>query len=791
MDLEPQSAIPDLMNSLAPPPETAEPQQGADPSGDDPNTTTEADALEQAGLTQAQQDGLKQVRELFKKQFAPARGKFVRRCLRAFEVMKNNSYVLYNQSNAAYDTLSEIFAGQATSDSDAELYQYSNNIYQMLALTCIAALSPAVPKCRFQPADADNEDDLSIAQKASTIHAYTERQNKIKALQKLEILYLWCSGSYFAYTRHIIDANRAGVQKIPVYDMQEQEIAPSRYVCPDCGTTTSDESMSPFTQPNCPSCKSPLGQQDWYENQTATLPVKTGEEERPNGMTAMNILNGLHVSVDPEAQDLYESAILDYEIEQNVAAVRAAYPLRYKEIATGSAGAGGASGAGDEARQARQSIQSPGGAAANSNGMNQGTYSRCWIQPWAFYILDDQDVADSLMALFPNGVKLVTFNDVFLQAVPERMMDHWTWCPTLKGFGMYPMGIGDAALDVQERVNDCANTLHAYMDRLAFGTILMDGDVVDVAAFTSRALTPGNVTPVNRKADQEGSSKPLESLLYQPQFHIDGHIFNYEQQLIQLMQMLSGVQPQTYGGSDPNVQTAQGQAQMLKSAMGRMQLFWDQMREEHAARAENSVRCTVLNMDDEMRVVMDGDVTGNYRTETILASEVVGDFMAYPESDEGFPSSYEEVQARILQLLQDQKNPFLQAVLAEPDTQKVVARYVLPDQIKLPGDSERSRIKEIMHLLGKSEPVTAQGPNGPMMMPSILPSDDFDDFGVAVQVATQWLQEQWRAQDQPGFANVLAFLRICKQKAIENAAHQQMAAQAQQGPPPGAAPRKQ
>ena len=197
-----------------------------------------------------------------------------------------------------------------------------------------------------------------------------------------------------------------------------------------------------------------------------------------------------------------------------------------------------------------------------------------------------------------------------------------------------------------------------------------------------------------------------------------------------------------------------------------------------------------------MKVVIDGDVEGNYKTETILKSEVVGDFMAYPESDEGFPSTYEEVQARIMQLLQGaEKNPWLMSVLAEPDTQKVVARYILPDQIALPGDQERSRLKELMHMLSKQEPSMVQGPNGPMPLPSILPIQDVDDLSMGLQVSQQWLQTNWRGQGTPGFTNVLAFFRLCKQQTAEAAAQQQIMQQQAEGggkppsgPPPGGPP---
>jgi hypothetical protein len=258
------------------------------------------------------------------------------------------------------------------------------------------------------------------------------------------------------------------------------------------------------------------------------------------------------------------------------------------------------------------------------------------------------------------------------------------------------------------------------------------------------------------------------------------------------------VQPQTFGGSDPNVKTMGGRAQALRTAMGRMKLFWDGLREEHAAAAENSVRCTVDNMDEQMRVVVQGDVENSFETIVLLKSQLVGDFLAYPESEEGLPTSYDEMQAQLMQLVEAaSKNPFLNSVLAEPDTKKLVARYLLPYGAKMPGDAERARLKTIVQHLAKAKPQQGapmpppqQGmpPQPGPMLPSILPSPDYDDFNMAVEIATTWLQENWQTSETPGFQNVLLFMKACKQMATTQALKMQAQQAALAPPPPGGAP---
>lgn len=764
----------------------------ADPNPDHPqkgDADQQADAI---GIDIKVRDALKQVRQIFKEQYAPKRRLYVRRALRAFEVLKNNPYILFNDNSADFDTLSAIMTG-ATTQNDVNMYAYNDNVYQMLGLAFIAALSPDVPKCRFQPVDAEDEEDILVAQKASTIQADNERRNGIKALQKLELLYLWCTGSYFGYTRNIVDKNRAGVTRQPVTEMVNTMVVPNRYVCQNCSGVLPEDQTSPFAvRQTCPDCKQPFSEEDYYEGYSMPVPQKTGEVETPNSMTAMDIYNGLNIDADPDAQELYLSAILDLEGEMNVAAVRAAYPGMYVQIQQNDTGDDSTSE--DTAKRARQMVTSPAGQNTVTSGANQGTYSRCWIQPWAFAVLEDQEMAQTLTTKFPDGVKLVTYGDTFLQAVPERMMEHWTWCPTIKGLGLYPFGVGDAALDIQVRINDCANTVHAYMDRLAFGTIFFDADVIDWNKITSKPLNPGNGTPVNRQTD-EGTDKSLQDLVYQPEFHIDSKIFEYGPQLVQLAQVIAGVQPQSFGGSDPNVKTMGGQEQALKTALGRMKLFWDQIREEHASRAECSVRCTINNMDDRLKVTVGSDVDSDYEQVTLLKNELTGDFLAYAESDEGFPSSYQEIQGRIMELMgMVAKNPFLGSVLADPDTQKVVARYLLPDGIKLPGDRERSRLKIMVKQLAKGQAV--QGPPGPdgkpVLTPSIPLNDKFDEPDMALTIFKGWLQENWQQEETNpnGFANVLAALTQASFLNAKAAATQAVMQQHVEAgaPPPGGGP---
>ena len=122
----------------------------------------------------------------------------------------------------------------------------------------------------------------------------------------------------------------------------------------------------------------------------------------------------------------------------------------------------------------------------------------------------------------------------------------------------------------------------------------------------------------------------------------------------------------------------------------------------------------------------------------------------------------------------------------------MVAHYILPDQIRLPGERERARVKTMLQQLSKDKPAMMQGPNGPIVVPSLHLNPKFDDMAVAQTLSKSWLQENWQTQptNPDGYANVLAFLTEATQLVEEAQAAQAIEMQKQnaQGAPSGPGP---
>lgn len=790
------------LSSLAQAAETgasANPASSDDPNVYAPNPNTGDQNAAKAKLDERKKQALIQLRRTFKMRYLPKRMRFISEGMRSYEAFRGNTYALLNDQSAALDTINQLMQGFLGQGDDPSLYAHNDNIYQAFGLIFIAALMVDMGKARYQPADAMDDQDLAIARKGSIIQAFIERKNDILSKQQIELLNLWLTGSYFCYARHVVDKRKGGVTRQPQYGMQKKKVTPDGYVCPNCGTFTDDTKANVFSDsPSCPKCGTHLQQKNWYQGMELDLPVQVGEIEVANGMTEWTIVNGLMVDANPDVFELEDTEILDYTIEVSAAKVRSAYPAMYTQIQP--AMDTDASSDGSAARMARSGITTPGSNNRPLTTEGMVTYSRCWIQPDAFSELEEQDLAKALLADYPDGCKLVMCGEeTFLDAKPESMLAHWTWCGTVKGLGLYPPAVGKVVLDVQERVTGAVNKIEAYMDRLAFGTILYDADYIDGDAMQNKVLTPGNMTPVSRTDEETGAQTKLEDLMFQPSFHVDPEIYKYVDTLTARAQFLCGVMPQIFGGSDKNVQTAEGQSQALSTALGRLKQYLNQMKSEKANRARISVKCTIDNMDEELNIVQEGDTANSWQVTQLLKAELTGDFFCYPETDEGFPATYNEIQQRLMTLLADnQKLPFVGQLLSDPDVGAVVAHYLLPDQVELPTEPERAKIKTIIHRLaqdpnGPTAAPNPQNPQGPpLVLPSILPDFEVDDPGVIQTLSKKWLQKNWEQSgtNPKGYANVLALLKLAAQQAREAQAQALLTAQQQDAgssaPPHGA-----
>src|SRR5215813_6187659 len=734
---------------------------GQQRTADDPQPEKAATHPEE--LTDSERRELIELVRKYKQSWYLRRRMIVKRVLKAYEFFKGNHFISFDPDSFQwFDALEAAFSGDDSQNEDLNLYQFATNFYQMLGFAFVAALSAQVPKTRFLPENAEREEDIATAKAASRVQEIIERQNHIKSLHKQGLLCLWMAGSYFRHTRYIVDSDLAGTHKEPVVELKQVMALPQRFACRNCGMQSSEalQSSAGLDHRRCRGCGNALSENDFFPEEKIDVPVITEHEEVPNGMVAMTLYSALMVDAAPYAKNLRETPILNVDEEVDIASLRASYPKQWDALRTAL---GPMLAEAQNERMARQMVYSESGSRSNFIQDFMPTLSRTWIQPWAFNYIENRETAQKLRKIFPKGCLLVNVGDLFLEAREARLTDEWTWAGTIQEtFGLYPPAVGDAAIPLQERINDVANITHEYMDRLAAGMVLYNSNLIDGEALNGKPLLPGTLNPVKMKQAASAMGNRLEDAIVQVKAEIDANIYSYTDKLVFTAQLISGTPPQIFGGAgDPHIETMGGQQQQLSTAMGKLSLFWDNVRDEHARAAEVAVNCAQENMTEDW-INVSTDESGQYRNNYVRLDEMEGNIHAYPETDQSFPMTWQEIKAfwdKLIEFGASGKNPYINAIMDEPSNQEQIATWTGVPGLVVPGRDMRNKVLRTIDLLTQQKPARVAPPpetvdggdslsaGDNIEIPSIEPDKELDDMEVIARTVRQWAQKNFDKKD--------------------------------------------
>lgn len=749
-------------------------------------------------LTDQEKRELIELVRRYKQSWFLRRRMIVKRLLKAYEFFKGNHFISFDpESFQWFDALEAAFSGDDSQNQDLNLYRFATNFYQMLGFAFVAALSAQVPKTRFLPENAEREEDIATAKAASRVQEIIERQNHIKSLHKQGLLFLWMAGSYFRHTRYIVDSDLAGTHKEAVVEVKHVTALPARFICGSCGVQMTRRPGDrgpqpepvlrgmgwgdPMTRfPECRSCGNPLKDNDFYPEEKIEVPVLTEHKEVPNGMVSMTLYSALMVDAAPYAKNLRETPILNVDEEVDIASLRASYPKHWEAL---RAALGPMLSEAQNERMARQMVYSESGGRSNFIQDLMPTLSRTWIQSWAFNYIENQETARKLKKIFPKGCLLVNVGDLFLEAREARLTDEWTWAGTIQEtFGLFPPAVGDAAIPLQERINDVANITHEYMDRLAAGMVLYNSNLIDGEALNAKPMLPGILNPVKMKQTASAMGNRLEDAIVQVKAEIDANIYSYADKLVFTAQLISGTPPQIFGGAgDPHIETMGGQQQQLSTAMGKLSLFWDNVRDEHAQAAEVAVKCAQENMTEDW-ISVSTDESGQYRNDYVRLDEMEGNIHAYPETDQSFPMTWQEIKQfweKLIEFGASGKNPYINAIMDEPSNQEQIATWTGVPGLVVPGRDMRNKVLRTIDLLMQQQalhaatPASAEG-QSIIELPSIQPDKELDDMEVIAKTVRQWAQKNFDKKDEnpEGFRNVVLYYKLAVQYGVEQAQKQ-------------------
>jgi len=732
------------------------------------------DPQNSGGITEDDQRALIALVRKYRDQWSANRVFLRQRCVRNLEFFKGNQYISFEPGSTQFVGGGDWFGsgiGNGTHDQnadDTDIYKKCKNFFQMLCVGFIAALCPQVPKSKWMPVNAEELADVATAKAAQILIDIVERDNKEASLLKGQLLYMWNCGAAFRHTRYIVSAERVGTKKEPIYNSTETEIMPARMHCYSCGAD------NPAGTQQCANCGKRMLDDSFYPPVTGPVTQQVGTEEVPQGAVVQNLYSPLEIDADPGASSLLDTPILNLEVEIHIAALRAAYPTMYKEIQASASSVLSSNGSID--RLARQQIYSQTSGQMDILSNMKPTLSRTWIQPWAFDLEDDQEFGVRMRAAFPSGCLLINTGETFLTAKEADLNKEWTWAGTHENFKMFPPAPGDVVVPFQEDYNDLSNILQEGIDRCVSGIILGNDDLIGGNAMQGKRLLPGIINGVKLKRTGAPGSMKLEDALWQ--FEIELKIqeaMAYCKEQMMDAQMYAMVPPQVYGGQgDPSIETAAGQKQQLGTAMGVLNIYWENLKDEHAAADERAVACAADNLTDDLQDVI--EEKDGYQNQYVRLDDLQGSVHAYADTDQGLPVSASELRQRWMDLITAaENNPVAAAIFDDPANQEQAADAMGVSGMVVPGAAMRTKVLMVIKKLLQAEPMPVIDPQTgqpavdpqsgqPKLQPSIMPTKGIDDNPDAVKVGKQTIWQYCQdkpqiADDKPqGFQNILLYL---------------------------------
>ena len=601
-------------------------------------------------------------------------------------------------------------------------YQFVTNFYQGFGLSFVAVLSQDVPSVRFYPQSAQSLVDIAAARAASDVAELIERNNHVEHLLTSIGYFLWTDGKLGAYVRYVKDGQRFGFRQEEILAAVEIPLGEDVWVCPDCGKETpvagEDTNIQLSEQSDnigpdhgtgntehgitCPVCGAELAEKDLRRAERVTVPRVVETRRVANGQEVISIAGGLELNTPVWANEMHEYPYLQWQAEVHRAKLKAAYPLAAGKIES-------APSQGPEdvyARVSRLSVEQglpsihPGDAL-----MNLITFDRTWLRPWAFYGIENEEVRNELLALFPDGCYVGFAGDVYCEARNESMDDHWRVLHALPGDGQNRPSVGDSLVQVQERYNTLSN-MQAETYEYGIPPIYADPQVLDFDALANQVAEPAAHFPARARPGQ-----PLAAGFFQPApAQVPPDMIRHQQDLIgPVSQFLTGLFPAVFGGNMEDVKTASGYAMARDQAMGRLGLVWRRLKQFYGEVMLLGVDCFRKNRPEDVDVPLLGP-DGTLDARMIRVGDLKGNICVHPEADETFPRLKSQ-QRGVLQQLFGLKDPLIQEALAEPANLGYIKNVLGLTELVIPGEDARNKqLREIQVLLG-SAPIVIAGEN--------------------------------------------------------------------------------
>jgi len=719
-----------------------------------------------------------------------ARFQILKYCQRNELYWKGIQDIFYDEVSEDWRRISEI--EEKLKQIGDEDFVSTINIIRGHGESVAAALSTGLPAVRYFPQDADNPDDISTSKAWSKIAEMIQEQNVAPLLLLKIALILWKHGPAFSYNVHHVDA-KYGIRQVPV--MANQMQITEQKTCPECGAAIDEldvpeeefqEESEPTPQPldaldafgapgvddsageplpgliTCPNCEMQV--EPIVEQYDEEVPYIERMDDVPRSREVIQIYGPQQVFVPHNSSTLDECAFLELDTEHHYALLRKIYPTAPKKITNG----------GETSEFERRT------RAAYDLGQEHSTdvitARRIWLRNWAFEILEDEKIVQSLNDKFPNGCYVVIVNDDIVEYLPDSMDEHWTVAVHPGAERIYFEPLMNALIPVQDMRNEVVG-LTIETIRQGVSETFADPKVLN---FDEYSKSRAEVGAVRRAIPRPGQN--LSQAFHQVKHAtLSQEVGAVQARLDQDGQFVIGDYPSIYGGPNSTGSKTLGEYQMSQNqALQRLMIVYKVMSQLWAGTMKRSVASYIDYMqDDDYFPKKKGSGFVNVWIRQSELSGNIGDVRC--ENSEHFPMSWTQKRELLFQLL-GLKNPAIDSSIFHPENIEEVQETIGWTNLYVPGlDQRNAQLVE----------------NRDMLQGMPVEINPWDDHAIHAQTTEAFLlsdEGQELKQTQPEIFEIFLMHYVShQQKAAEEAA---MAAMQEQegeeggGPPPKGGPPK-
>jgi hypothetical protein len=591
---------------------------------------------------------------------------------------------------------------------DMPRFEFVTNIYQARGLMMIGAVAGAPPRVRFFPDDADDEADIETAEGRTKLAKLIQRWNPPQKLLQEETYHAWTGGFIAWWSRYAPNGEKYGMDSVQLLSQGAQEVE-STIVCPQCGWSAPADQAAPPVP--CPQCGAPLTEENITTEEPMPVPEAGEIKEIPRGRQVISVYGALNCCRPQHVNHQSQYHYFGLEEEVHYSTLRSAFEDKADKIKPGmNLGS-------DDIfeRNARLSV-AENTKLLTQTGANQAnlcTFARVWFRPTAFWMIDDKEIRDKLLETFPRGCRVEFTGTVYCRSAAESMDDAIVTCHAMPGRGQHRPAVGGSMLSVQDRVNTFSN-IEAETYEYGIPITYRASDTFASDADEEQRAAPGLEIEVALKADQNIQQRIMQLRADS----VSPDMYQHTNELIgPIADQLTGTYPALSGaGAEQGApDTAAQQGMQRDQAMGRMGIFYVNLKQAHADVLTISCRCFEAHADGTMKIPVLG-ASGDFESESVDVTALEGEAEAYPEGDENFPELWNQQRATMTQIMD---SPYGAELIKDPENAELFGKLTGIPDLRIPGQaSRRKQLREIAELV--------KVPEGDEMLAGLAPLVEVD-----------------------------------------------------------------